>query len=263
MLNTSSVPSRTSAFSFILDFLRIQMLLLALALPCLLNAQDTIFINEDLQLLPIGEHLYVHISWLENEQYGRFSSNGMVFIQDGKALIVDTPMKTHLIEDLTNYLKESLLAEVTLAVPGHFHDDCLNGLPYLHRIGARSIAGKKTVKICKAKELVIPQRSFRKKKRLKIGDSRVELRYFGGGHAPDNIVVWFPDQKVLFGGCLIRSLTTNTLGNTGDAVMDEWAPTVTKIQRALPEIEKVIPGHGPIGDVSLLSHTIGLTSKKP
>lgn len=225
-------------------------------------ARDTLFINDDLQLLPIAEGLYIHISWLENETYGRFSSNGIVFIRDGKALVVDTPMNTSLIEDLVTYIGEELHAEVTLAVPGHFHEDCLGGLPYLHSVGAKSIAGKKTVAICKEKGLVVPQRSFGKKKKLKFGDSRLELRYFGGGHAPDNIVVWFPEQKVLFGGCLIRSLTTNGLGNTADAVMEEWGPTVAKIQSALPEIATVIPGHGPIGDETMLQHTINLTTKK-
>ena len=65
-------------------------------------------------------------------------------------------------------------------MPGHFHDDCLSGLPYLHQRGARSIAGKKTVDICKAKGLVLPQNSFRKRKKIKFGTSRVELRYFAG-----------------------------------------------------------------------------------
>lgn len=263
MLKLSSLSGQVFNFWSTSGRRRLPALLSALCFPLFMNSQEAITINEDLQLLPIAEDLYVHISWLENEQYGRFSSNGMVFIQDGKAMIVDTPMEDQLTEDLVTYLKEELQVEISLAVPGHFHDDCLKGLPYLHAQGAHSIAGKKTVEICKAKGLVVPQRSFRKKKKVKFGDSRVELRYFGGGHAPDNIVVWFPDQKVLFGGCLIRSLETNNLGNTGDAVMDEWGPTVAKIQRALPEIEKVIPGHGSVGDVALLSHTIQLTAKKP
>lgn len=235
---------------------------LLLSLPAQMNGQDTLFINQDLQLLPIAEDLYIHISWFEMEPYGRFSSNGIVFIQDGKALLVDTPMETQLTEDLVHYLKTALGAEVSLAVPGHFHDDCLQGLPYLHALGARSIAGKKTVEICREKGLVIPQASFRKRKKLKFGNSRVELRYFGGGHAPDNIVVWFPKHKVLFGGCLIRSLAANGLGNTGDAEITAWGPTVAKIQAALPNIKTVIPGHGSAGDQSLLQHTIDLASRE-
>jgi metallo-beta-lactamase class B len=172
-------------------------------------------------------------------------------------------MENHLTEDLVRYIEQSLRAEVSIAVPGHFHDDCLSGLPYLHSKGARSIAGKKTIAICRDKGLVVPQQGFRKKKKLKFGYTRVELRYFGGGHAPDNIVVWFPQQKVLFGGCLIRPLASNGLGNTGDAVLDAWGPTVEKIQKALPGIKTVVPGHGPVGDAALLQHTIDLATRNP
>lgn len=237
-------------------------LLLLVCFPFTVWAQETIFINDDLQLQPVGEGLYVHISWIENETYGRFSSNGMVLIRKGRALIVDTPMEDELTETLITYIQETFGVAIELAIPGHFHDDCLSGLPYMHSLGAKSIAGKKTVEICKEQGLVVPQRSFRKKKRLNFGGSKVELHYFGGGHAPDNIVVWFPEAQVLFGGCLIRPLATQSLGNTADAVMEEWGPTVAKIQQALPGIKTVIPGHGPIGDQALLQHTIDLTTQK-
>lgn len=222
------------------------------------NSQELIFINEDLQLQRLSEDLYVHISWFELETYGRFSSNGMVYLQQGKALIVDSPMETGLLEPLTRFIEDSLGAQVAVAVPGHFHDDCLNGLPYFHSKGAVSISGKKTQDICRENDLVVPQRSFRRKKQLKFGDSKVVLRYFGGGHAPDNIVVWFPEEQVLFGGCMIRALEAGGLGNTGDAIMEEWGPTVVKIQKAFPAVKTVIPGHGLIGDRKLLQHTIDL-----
>ena len=231
-----------------------------LGLTISLSAQtrESIFIHEDLQLLPLTENLYLHLSWMESEQYGRFSSNGIVYIQDGKALIIDTPMEEEITKLLAHFIRDSLKATISIAIPGHFHDDCLAGLPYLHSLGAKSIASKLTKDICKMKGLVIPQKSFKKKKNIRFQGKKIVCHYFGPGHAPDNIVVWFPAEKILFGGCLIRPLAAKGMGNTGDAVLAEWGPTVAKIQQALPAIERVIPGHGLIGDVSLLEHTIKL-----
>lgn len=233
-----------------------------ICLPFLTSAQDTIMINEDLQLISLTEDLYIHISWLENEQYGRFSSNGMLLIEAGEGLLVDTPMKPQLTEDLVAFLQDSMQVKVKIVIPGHFHDDCINGIPYLHQMGVRSIAGKKTQSICREEKLVVPQVAFRNRKRIRFGGSSVELRYFGGGHAPDNIVAWFPKQKTLFGGCLIRSLEAKTLGNTADAVMNEWDATVEKIQKTLPAVETVIPGHGSRGNAALLQHTIDLVKAR-
>lgn len=226
------------------------------------QTDELLVINDDLQLLPLAPGLYVHISWFENKEYGRFGSNGIVYIQEGKALIVDSPMKEELMVDLVAYVRDELKATVTLAVPGHFHDDCILGLPYLHSLGARSISGKLTRELCLEKGLAVPQQSFKRRKKLNFYGKKIQLAYFGGGHAPDNIVVWFPEEQVLFGGCMIRAMESNTLGNTGDAVLDQWSSTVGKVQKAFPDVKKVVPGHGQVGDGAMLQHTIDLTAVK-
>lgn len=226
----------------------------------LLSAQenDLLVINEDLQLQRLSEHLYLHISWIESEQYGRFSSNGVVYIQNGGAIMVDSPMDKGQMKPLVDFIQDSLKATVELAIPGHFHDDCLNGLPYLHTLGAQSLSNKRTKAICKQKGLTLPQKTFNRKKLIRFHGKKIVCRYLGPGHAPDNIVLWFPEEEVLFGGCLIRSLGTKSMGNTGDAVLSEWAPTVTKVKAAYPNVKIVIPGHGSTGDAALLQHTIDL-----
>ncbi|MDX2444076.1 MAG: CfiA family subclass B1 metallo-beta-lactamase, partial [Bacteroidales bacterium] len=73
-----------------------------------------------------------------------------------------------------------------------------------------------------------------------------------------NIVVYFPSQEVLFGGCLIKSMASKGLGNTADAEISEWIPTIQKLKKEFKDIDIVIPGHGQYGNKELLDHTIEL-----
>ncbi|HPR32199.1 MAG TPA: subclass B1 metallo-beta-lactamase, partial [Prolixibacteraceae bacterium] len=96
---------------------------------------------------------------------------------------------------------------------------------------------------------------------LDFGKMPVQIRYFGGGHTADNIVVYFPSEHILFGGCLIKSLSSRGLGNLSDSVLEEWKPTVEKLMEAFPEVRIVVPGHGLRGDAALLHHTVGLVEQ--
>ena len=87
-------------------------------------------------------------------------------------------------------------------------------------------------------------------------------KYFGGGHTIDNITVYLPEKKILFGGCLIKEMAAQNLGFTGDAVMKDWAFTVQKVMAAYPDIQYVVPGHGAYGGKNLLKHTIGLVQQE-
>ncbi|MCT4645297.1 MAG: subclass B1 metallo-beta-lactamase, partial [Carboxylicivirga sp.] len=72
---------------------------------------------------------------------------------------------------------------------------------------------------------------------------------------------WLPKQKILFGGCLIKSIHSKGLGNLSDAVVDDWDTTVEQLMFAYPDAKIVIPGHGNYGDAELLSHTIVLVKE--
>jgi glyoxylase-like metal-dependent hydrolase (beta-lactamase superfamily II) len=86
----------------------------------------------------------------------------------------------------------------------------------------------------------------------------VEVYDLGAGHTEDNLVVWLPAQKILFGGCLIKSLNSSVLGYTAEADMQAWPLTVAKVQAQFPQMKMVVPGHGKVGDKALLTHTIAL-----
>ena len=222
------------------------------------NGQDLIQITPDIQLLKISDGFYIHQSYTNSEQYGRFSSNGLLVIKNGKALMIDTPVTNEETKTISDFLKDSLGVKLTTFIGGHSHSDCIGGMGYLNNRGVRTILNSKTKQICIEQHLPLPVETFDNELKLKFENIDVECRYFGGGHSVDNIVVYFPGQQILFGGCLIKTMQSRNLGNTADAVISEWDNTVQKVIDAYPDCKLVVPGHGNYGSSKLLTHTIDL-----
>jgi metallo-beta-lactamase class B len=226
------------------------------------QTNDKLFVDNDIQLIHLQDSIYIHVTWHQLENYGRFSSNGLLVVKNGQALMVDTPMDNDKTERLTKYLKDSLSVVLTKLIIGHFHDDCLGGLGYLQSIGVESIANSLTIEKCKSIALPIPSLSFTDSLTFDFNGEQIDCRFFGAGHSFDNITVYIPSKKILFGGCLIKSSNSSGLGNLSDAVVPEWDATIFKLLQKYKDIKTVIPGHGDFGGAELLTHTIELIEKQ-
>ena len=93
---------------------------------------------------------------------------------------------------------------------------------------------------------------------LRLGRKRVHVSYLGAGHTTDNVVAWLPQEKVLFAGCLVKSLSSTSLGNTQDGDLDAYPSTLQRVRAAYPDARVVIPGHGQWGGPELIDHTLDL-----
>ncbi|MBU2102090.1 MAG: hypothetical protein KKF80_01715 [Candidatus Omnitrophica bacterium] len=158
-------------------------------------------------------------------------------------------------------LADSLRATVTQFIAGHYHDDCMGGINYLHTQGIESLACQLTADKCRAQGLTTPKTTFNERLVLDFNGQSVAAGYLGGGHTIDNIVVWFPAEKILFGGCLVKALSTSNMGNLAEAVIEQWAATLRRTQTTFPEAEIVVLGHGRCGGPELLEHTIQLVEQ--
>ncbi len=221
-----------------------------------------IHISPDLELDQLTERVYVHRSFLESAQFGRVPCNGMIYIDSAKALIFDTPTTPELTGQLLNWLEDSLKVSIQGVVVNHFHGDCLGGLAEVHRRNIPSIAHRKTQKLAKKAGLTVPEIGFVKTLDMQVGGRPVVCRHLGEAHTQDNIVVWLPLEKVLFGGCMVKSLDAGK-GNLADANVAAWPATIEAIQAAFPDVAIVIPGHGAPGGPELLDYTIRLFREIP
>lgn len=70
--------------------------------------------------------------------------------------------------------------------------------------------------------------------------------------------MWFEKEKVLYGGCFVKSAETQNLGNLADADTEAWSASVKKTIQAFPDPAYVIPGHLGWTDKEALLHTLKL-----
>ncbi len=234
------------------------VILLLFASYALGQSSNKIVIDEDIQLIQLQDSIFVHITWHEGDGFGRFPSNGLLLIKNGKVLLVDTPMDNEKTERLCDYISNKLNAIPSHLIIGHFHNDCLGGLPYLQSIGVKSIAHSLTKAKCEELNLALPGSTFKDALNFDFNGVPISCRFFGGGHSFDNITVWLPKQQILFGGCLVKTYNAQGLGNLSDAVVGEWENTINKITMEYSEVSSVIPGHGSFGGSELLDRTIEL-----
>jgi metallo-beta-lactamase class B len=138
----------------------------------------------------------------------------------------------------------------------------MGGLAEAHRRGATSYASDRTIEIARQKGLPVPQIPCRSQTLVRCETTVALVTYFGPGHTTDNVVVWMPIQKVLFGGCLIKSLDSASLGNTQDGDRAAYPATLRQVQAAYSQARIVVPGHGDWGGPELIGHTLKLCTEK-
>ena len=216
-----------------------------------------ISLNDDLQIIPLSQNIYLHKSWKTFFGFGRVASNGLIYTIGNEAIIMDTPINDTLSQLLVNWVEKELNLSIKGVIINHFHEDCLGGLATFHQKNIPSYSTKRCQKLAKKKGEIIPKIGFRKKLIINIAHQKVECYYFGKAHTSDNMVVYLPTEKALFGGCMIKSLKAKK-GNLTDASVKKWSKTIEKIKKAFPLLETVVPGHGKAGNTALLDYTIEL-----
>jgi len=237
------------------------IIILLIASSVIAQMPQKITLSNDLQLVKLTENTWLHVSFGEMPGFGRFSSNGLIVIQNNQAFLLDTPVSNDLTSLLIAGIKDSLYAQVIGFIPNHWHNDCMGGLEYLHNIGVHSYANQMTIDIAREKGLPYPQTGFTDSLILTLGKLEIHCFYPGAAHSTDNIVVWLPDEKILFPGCIVKELNSQSLGNTADGDIHAYPATLQKISDRYPEAQIVVPGHGLFGGMELIQHTSRLSKK--
>jgi glyoxylase-like metal-dependent hydrolase (beta-lactamase superfamily II) len=90
--------------------------------------------------------------------------------------------------------------------------------------------------------LTHPTDTFEAVMTLDLGNRRVELRHLGRGHTSGDIVVWLPDERILFAGDLVEAQAAPYMG---DAYVDEWSTSTLDNVAAL-SAARLVGGRGPV-----------------
>ena len=216
-----------------------------------------VYQSNNLLVIQIAPNSYQHISYLQTNDFGNVPCNGLVVQDKDEVIIFDTPTNDKAAEELIQWIENELGAKIKAIIPTHFHNDCLGSLGSFHSLKIPSYGNIHTIALAKANNLIYPQKGFKDSLKLKLGNTYSMVYFLGEGHTKDNIVGYFPNENILFGGCLIKELEASK-GYLGDANVIEWSNTVEKIKVQFPNVKIVIPGHGKIGGIELLDYTIKL-----
>lgn len=82
-----------------------------------------------------------------------------------------------------------------------------------------------------------------------FGGVKVQILFSGNSHSPGDIVFWLPQKGVLLTG---DTLYTQRPPATFDAQVKQWALFLNEMAGLKPKV--VIPGHGPVSDVSAVTN---------
>jgi len=221
-------------------------------------SQEKTKISEDIELIKLTANTFLSVSYGEIRGYGRVASNELIFTNNKEAILFNTPINDSLTKTLLTWLSDKMGLKVTAFVANHWHDDCIGGLNYLHVRNIKSYANKLTIDIARAQGKAVPQNGFSDSLKLRLGDKEILCYYMGAAHSTDNIVVWIPSEKLLFPGCMCKSIDSQSLGNTADGDLKEYPKTIEKVISKFGSAKIIVPGHGAPGGSELLGHTLSL-----
>lgn len=191
-----------------------------------------------------------------------FPANGMYLLTDEGAVLFDMPWDTTQTQPLIDSIKIKHGKDVLLSVSTHFHDDRTGDIDYLRSKGIKTYTTRQTDDLSKAENNQRAEFLMTKDTVFTIGNHTFETYYPGHGHTPDNIVIWFEKEKILYGGCFIKSTDAKDLGNLEDANVTAWAKSVKNVMDKCKNPKFVIPGHQSWSNVHSLEHTQQLIKKQ-
>lgn len=209
------------------------------------------------ELYRVRDNIWVHTTYADFNGY-RTPSNGMVIEASNALVLIDTPWNDDQTKELIKLTKEKFGKDISLAVITHAHDDRLGGINSLFDNGIEVRSTALTAELAGKNGYKKPEPSLDADQNIKIGDFSLEVFYPGEGHSTDNLVVWLPKERILFGGCIVKELDSKGLGSTADANIEQWPVSLDRLLEKYSDADIVIPGHGKWGDTELIKHTLEL-----
>ena len=185
--------------------------------------------NKELKISHLTSDFYVFTTY---KMFGttKQPANGMYLVTDSGVILFDTPWDTSPFQPLLDSIKDRHNKNVIMCIATHSHEDRTSGVDYYKQKGIKTFTTKKTDEI--SNEYKRPRAEFiiEKDTIFSIGEYTFQTYYGGQGHTKDNIVIWFEKEKILYGGCLVKSIEAPDLGYIKEANIEEWPKTIKKIK---------------------------------
>lgn len=224
-------------------------------------------------------------AWLQPDGGWGLSNAGLV-ADGGESLLVDTLFDLPLTHEMVSAMRAAVpaAAHIGTVVNTHFHPDHTAGnslLPDATVIASRDAiedmqrmsgghdlygtilrnwssygdAGAYLQEVMGSRfeldlsGLRLPSRSFETQLQLQVGDKEVRLIKLGPAHTRGDVVVYLPRERVLYtGDVLFHEVHPAVAGEPVSA----WLAVCDRLLGW--DIDVVVPGHGPMGDLSAVRY---------
>jgi metallo-beta-lactamase class B len=221
-------------------------------------------------------HAMARDAWVVTHEALHDSNVLVVRLPDETVILCSSPFDTDTTRALLAWLHTRLSPRRIVAINTHWHMDGTGGNAAYHEAGVATYASAQTqayalergqqmrrdaaeglpsplAEHVRETPVVAAQHTFDAAAGLTLtfGGERVQVIYPGPAHSQDNVVVYFPERRLLFGGCMLK--VGDSLGYLGDASLDTWERALSALE-TLPA-SAVVPGHGPSGGPEIIENT--------
>lgn len=214
-----------------------------------------------LQPVPVASNVYAVVGDLAGQSYendGLNNNLGFV-VSDAGVLVINSGPSARVARALLAAIRKISAQPVKWVVNVNSQNHNWLGNGYFKSRGATILASKEAERVMREmgaqqldanktllKEkadgtlLTYPTELIADRRELKLGKTTVQLLHFGPAHTPGDLVVWLPQQKVMFAGDIVyteRMLAVIPISNaTG------WVQAFDKLAALKPKT--IVPGHG-------------------
>jgi metallo-beta-lactamase class B len=214
-------------------------------------------------------HLKGPVYIVEDSYYAK--ENSIVYVGPEQVTVVGATWSPETAKLLAEEIRKVTDRPIREVINTNYHPDRAGGNAYWKSIGCSIVSTQLTYEFLKrdwtsivewtrrsipsypSLELVLPAVTFPGDFVLQGGG--IKAMFLGPSHTPDGIFVYFPAEKVLYGGCILKE----QLGNLTFADLKEYPLTLQKLKRLNLDIQTIVAGHGsPIHGPELIDQYLEL-----
>jgi metallo-beta-lactamase class B len=235
------------------------VLLTSIGCAHLRDSAGTLHLSDDVDVRPLAPNIWLHTAYVDH-QHG-IATNGLLVETRDSSVLIDAGWNDGEAARLFDFAASRLHHPIRDVIITHAHADRIGGAGEAQRRGAHVHALARTIAHARQRGQTVPDVSEPEQALLTIGGVEIDLFYPGAGHTDDNLVVYLPATRILYGGCFIKSSTASDLGNIANADLVAWPVSLRLLSEHIPEPTTVVPGHGPLGG-DPMGHTAALLRRE-
>ena len=213
--------------------------------------------NKDLKIEKVSDDLFVYTTYGVFEGV-KYAANALYTVTEKGIIVFDCPWDPTVNEQFEKELYKRHQLPIIANIATHSHADRAGGLAFFKEIGAKTYTSKATDSILAETSQPRAEYTFENDTIFHMGGKTFEVSFPGKGHTADNLVVWFPEEQILLGGCIIKDGEAKDLGNIEEAYPDEWAQSLQWVLEKYPHPKLVISGHDDWHPQNGIQHTLNL-----